>query len=359
MSILTAITQKFHKPKDEMPREVSREREAQQKHTSAVKEKIMEILARDGSDKQLAKIAAFLRAPFESGSGDNKEKHGVSVKMTAALFVAIGIIISLFISLFAEGVLLSEVRNADIVTAEHVAVRNPSFANAGNAGGLSNFKSANPFEIDPKPEDATETPAATAKIDSFVLQGTLPGIGAWINSDEGLHLILKGDKIGGYTLTAIKYGEVTLNDGRKDHTLFLFLSGSAAPASSQVKQEQGKSGGQKLDFSGVESASGDKEGAVPRELVDALLMNPYDELGKMRMVPEADGSGMRLERIDPDSVFARVGVAKDDVIQAVNGVAITNMADAANAVNSLMAGTRFDVTVKRKGKPLELKYQVK
>lgn len=98
---------------------------------------------------------------------------------------------------------------------------------------------------------------------------------------------------------------------------------------------------------------------MPRELVDALLMNPYDELGKLRMVPADDGSGMQLERIAPDSVFARVGVAQGDVIQAVNGVTISNMADAANAVNSLMAGTRFDVTVQRKGKPLELKYQVK
>ena len=47
------------------------------------------------------------------------------------------------------------------------------------------------------------------------------------------------------------------------------------------------------------------------------------------------------------------------MIQAVNGVKITNMGDAANAVNSLMAGSRFDVSVMRGGKPLELKYQVR
>jgi S1-C subfamily serine protease len=87
-------------------------------------------------------------------------------------------------------------------------------------------------------------------------------------------------------------------------------------------------------------------------------MNPYDEIAKMRMVP-AEGGGMQLVRIDPDSVLGLVGVKKDDVIKAVNGVQITNLSDATNAVNSMMSGTRFDVRVERSGKPLELKYQVK
>lgn len=97
---------------------------------------------------------------------------------------------------------------------------------------------------------------------------------------------------------------------------------------------------------------------IPRELVDKLLMNPYDEIAKMRMVP-AEGGGMQLARIDPDSVLGLVGVKKDDVIKAVNGVEITNLSDATNAVNSMMSGTRFDVRVERSGKPLELRYQVK
>ena len=47
------------------------------------------------------------------------------------------------------------------------------------------------------------------------------------------------------------------------------------------------------------------------------------------------------------------------MISAINGVSITNVADASNALNSLMAGSRFDVTVMRGGKPVELRYQVK
>ncbi len=47
-----------------------------------------------------------------------------------------------------------------------------------------------------------------------------------------------------------------------------------------------------------------------------------------------------------------VGVRKDDIIKAVNGVEISNLSDATNAVNSMMSGTRFDVKVERSGKPL-------
>ena len=119
----------------------------------------------------------------------------------------------------------------------------------------------------------------------------------------------------------------------------------------------GRKGGA-LDFSKIDPARDGKEGSVPRELVDKLIMNPYDEMGKMRMTP-AEGGGMRLERIAPDSVLGVVGVTQGDVIKAINGINISNMGDAANAMNSLMSGSRFDVTVDRGGKPLELKYQVK
>ena len=49
------------------------------------------------------------------------------------------------------------------------------------------------------------------------------------------------------------------------------------------------------------------------------------------MVPTPDMSGMKLERLASDSVLARVGVAQGDVISAINGVSITNVADASNA----------------------------
>jgi len=68
---------------------------------------------------------------------------------------------------------------------------------------------------------------------------------------------------------------------------------------------------------------------------------------------------MSIARIANDSILASVGVKKNDIIKAVNGVTITNLGDATNAINSMMSGTRFDVTVERGGAPVELKYEVR
>ncbi|MCC8057725.1 type II secretion system protein GspC [Cloacibacillus sp.] len=325
---------------------------------ASIKNKITDRLKYDGSYEQIVKFYGGLRSSFTGG--EKAVKRDGSRMLTPALFVC-GLFAGLCLCWMVKGALLSLRLDADIAAASRVSGRAPSFANAKSGGGLGDFTAANPFKADlPVKEDKAAT--RTVALDSLSLQGTLPNIGAWISDPEGTRLFLKGQTINGYTLEKIKYGEVVLADGKGEHTLYLFLSGGTAPRAqtpSPASPKAPPAASPKLDFSGVEPAAEGKEGAVPRELVDALLMNPYDELGKLRMVPAEDGSGMQLERIAPDSVFARVGVAQGDVIQAVNGVTISNMADAANAVNSLMAGTRFDVTVQRKGKPLELKYQVK
>lgn len=306
--------------------------------------------------RRLLSAASSLSSPF---CGKNANEEVCSSGMFLPMLTVCGLIAGLCLCLAVSGALMRLSLSADIETARSAGTRAPSFANAKSAGGLSDFTSVNPFGADrPKQEEA---PTAAAAIDSLTLQGTLPNVGAWITGADGAtSLVLKGQEIGGYKLVEIKYGEAVLALGEKRQSIYLFLSGSS-PAPFSAPASSAPSGGAKpkLDFSGVVAADDGKEGAVPRELVDALLMNPYDELGKMRMTPAEDGSGMKLERIAPDSVFARVGVAQGDVIQAINGVNISNMADAANAVNSLMAGTRFDVKVKRGDKPLELKYQVK
>ena len=216
--------------------------------------------------------------------------------------------------------------------------------------------------------------ASLETLKSLTLRGTLPGVGAWIDVSGNTRLVLKGQSVEGFTLSDIKYSEALLSDGAGEHSLYLLLSGGgdkAAASGDRSRRRTRRSNAprrqterrapakQELDFSGLEPASEGQEGAVPRELVDALLMNPYDELAKVRMVPTPDMSGMKLESLASDSVLARVGVAQGDVISAINGVSITNVADASNALNSLMAGSRFDVTVMRGGKPVELRYQVK
>ena len=318
--------------------------------------------------------------PAASAKATPAPRSGASLParaLLAALF-ACGIFAGYCLCAAFESALMSAALDADLASARAVARRAPSFANAGRSGGIDEFTKENPFGADVRAAaEAEKKGAAKASpetLKSLTLRGTLPGVGAWIDVSGNTRLVLKGQSVEGFTLSDIKYSEALLSDGAGEHSLYLLLSGGgdkAATTGDRSRRRTRRSNAprrqterrapakQELDFSGLEPASEGQEGAVPRELVDALLMNPYDELAKVRMVPTPDMSGMKLESLASDSVLARVGVAQGDVISAINGVSITNVADASNALNSLMAGSRFDVTVMRGGKPVELRYQVK
>lgn len=112
----------------------------------------------------------------------------------------------------------------------------------------------------------------------------------------------------------------------------------------------------------VQAASEGSEGVVARELVDSLLMNPFDELKRIRLIPKfVDGTpvGIEVANIMDGSVLKELGVEKGDVVKSVNGVVIRNMGDVANAINSLMGGSRFEVSVGRGDQDVMLNYVVK
>lgn len=315
---------------------------------------------------------SFLRKGVSSEGGDIK---GLAI---FTIYFICGLFFGYCITCILETRFMSIALAADMETAQNVSTRSPSFANGdfSDSSSADEFEKANPFRADRQTgNNAVQNDASginpsgnLQNVANLRLKGTLPGIGAWIERSGKTRLILLNQKIDRFTLTDVKYYVATLTGDNKNYTLPLLLSGGTkAPAPAAKPRNTNRKAVTKptlkpqpkdeLDFSGLEPASEGQEGAVPRELVDALLMNPYDELAKVRMIPT--DSGMRLERLAEDSIWARVGVAQGDVVSAINGVNITNVGDASNALNSLMTGSRFDVTVIRGGKQVELKYQVK
>lgn len=300
---------------------------------------------------------------FRNGytSGGKQQLKGVLVP--AVSFIA-GLIIASVMCFFIGFSLLNGSTETKYDLAETVSKRSPSLIYSVNTDPYQNFSDSNPLGALMPDGGKSSSGDQSYQIKDMSLAGTLPGIGAWVRDRSSTRFILKGEEINGYKLDNVKYMEVTLLNGDEEHLLFMNIStGNLTPPQmasnrTQPSNAPSKKTSTKKAYPGIEPASEGVEGVVPRELVDKLLMNPYDEIAKMRMVP-AEGGGMQLAKIDPDSVLGLVGVQKDDVIKAVNGVEISNLSDATNAVNSMMSGTRFDVKVERSGKPLELKYQVK
>lgn len=301
-----------------------------------------------GGKLQRRAIALF------SQKADVREGRASSFPLALTVFIS-ALLAAFCLCLMAETAIMSLSLAARFSLAEDIANRPPSFANAKTGRGMDSFTELNPFGASRRQAADKESSYSAA---SLVLAGTLPQIGAWIRDDAGTHLVLKGQVIRGSRLEDISYGRVLLSQNGNIYPLYLTLSGGKAASPPPPPPAAGGKQGSGADLSEIKPASEGQEGVVPRELVDKLVMDPYDELSKMRMVP-AEGGGMQLQRIAPDSVLGVVGVSQGDVIKAINGVNISNLSDAANAVNSLMSGTRFDVTVERDGKPLSLKYQVK
>ena len=295
------------------------------------------------------------KAP-ERGDSNGHDKRGM-LALQAVIILICGLLVSLCLCSILETAILSRSLNIRTALAERISARKPSFVRANAAGEIEKLSVLNPFGAVQQPgAQGPINNSLSNNVNSLTLVGTLPNVGAWIRNDGGTHFILKGQQINGYELADIKYGKILVTKNGNNYPLYIILSdGNSAPPAGSKLNGTNK---QVLDFSAVEPAIDGREGSVPRELVEKLIMNPYDEIEKMKMSP-AEGGGMQLQKIATDSVLGIVGVRQGDIIKAVNGVTISNLSDLTNAVNSMMSGSRFDVTVERGGKSLGLNYRVK
>ncbi len=233
------------------------------------------------------------------------------------------------------------------------------------AEGLKAFVEANPFGVERQIALQERTPAAAepdrASFRKARLVGTLPPEGAFVLVGETVRLILCGQTAQGYELTDVEPGQALFR-GEEGDLLVLTLEFARAVAAAPPARAARPAPAPEPAALSVTAAAPGKEGAVDRDLVNNLLMNPFEELRKIRLQPHVqDGSaaGIEVRYIRDDSILRQLGVSRGDVIQSVNGVQIQNMNDVANAISSLMGGSRFDVSVLRGGQPVELSYTVK
>lgn len=293
------------------------------------------------------------------------EKNGRQYLFRCAAALAAGFITASAICLFVEFRLTERMAVLRLSLAENISVRPLSPTRSAVLDPYGKFSAANPLGALIPDDTRGGRGEKIRPLKDMSLAGTLPGIGAWIRDPSSARFVLRGKSINGYCLEDVEYSKALLRKDGETHTLYMAIAnGNLTPprkgqtTAGTKKDTTPPKPSQKPTHPGIEPAKDGVEGVVPRELVDKLLMDPYDELAKMRMVP-AENGGMQLVRIDSDSVLGQVGVQKDDVIKAVNGVEIASLGDATNAVNSMMSGTRFDVKVERSGQTLELRYQVK
>lgn len=293
---------------------------------------------------------------------------------TAPLF---GLLV-LGISLSALGASLLESRIAPLLgdlKVERAMIVSPSSSGTKDVKGeklaqLRSISDKNPFSVLIKPEvivpdrqeELSPEDERVFSVDGIKVVGSLPGVAAWLSEQDKVSLVLLDQIYGGFILKEISPYSVVLTKDNVNYQVYISYIDQGKTASSQTKPKPDPKPVLSGGSSKVQAASEGSEGVVARELVDSLLMNPFEELKRIRLIPKfVDGTpvGIEVANIMDGSVLKELGVEKGDVVKSVNGVVIRNMGDVANAINSLMGGSRFEVSVGRGDQDVMLNYVVK
>ncbi|MDR0764758.1 MAG: hypothetical protein LBE65_04105 [Synergistaceae bacterium] len=241
-------------------------------------------------------------------------------------------------------------------------------------GGDRTAGAFSPFgvpEDDPAARAAAkaETPVESENIAELSLAGTIPDIGAWLEAKDGVTFVPRGESLKGYKLEHVERDRAVLSRDGKDFPLFLTFwmppekraRASAASAGayrppSRRAPVPSRRAGNAAEFGIKPADPNGADGIVARETLNALLLNPLDELKNMRLVPA--GNGMMIEGMNARSLFSRLGMKPNDVITNVNGIGINDVGNVANVISSMLSGTRFDFQIERGGDSLKLGYAV-
>lgn len=171
-----------------------------------------------------------------------------------------------------------------------------------------------------------------------------------------------GDAISDATVKAIEWDRVVLERGGREEILPLDVVASVAPGAMPVPQTFSRPAAPGVASDGRIQAVGENEYAVDRSQVDDALQNMSQLFTQIRAVPHFEGgkaTGFRLFAIRSGSLFDRIGLKNGDIIQSINGSAMTDPARALALLQELRNESGLTVEVIRNRQPQTLTYQIR
>ncbi|WP_437734171.1 type II secretion system protein GspC [Sorangium sp. So ce1335] len=268
-----------------------------------------------------------------------------------------------------------------------------STANADHATNAGPILSRNPFDsvtgpLDGKPveipsvqqEMANKDPYADPSCDGarvlLITQAEDPewSFAAMAGSDGRAILRRQGDEIAGQTVYYVGWDRVWLTSGSSrcqaivgGNNAGARASASPAPAMAPpptASTSKAARGGKKVPpeiASKIQRVS-ETEFNVERSAVDSILENQGELMRSARIVPEKEGDkvvGIRLFGIRPDSLLGTLGLENGDRLSSINGFEMSDPQKALEAYARLRTADRLTVTINRKGKPMNIDFNIK
>jgi len=225
--------------------------------------------------------------------------------------------------------------------------------------GLEAFAARNLFGLDGELSAISVSASGPAGIS---LVGTFPPVGALFRVGGNPRAILVGQRVGSEILRKVEGTRVSLFGGTGTRTLDILYAGagSGVPAPTPARTENRQEGDARK---GITPPSGGQEGLIERDAINKLLMDPYQELNRVRLRPKLaeDGApqGIEAQWLHRDSLLRAMGVRSGDVIHALNDIPIRTTSDIVNAMNSLLKSDRFVVSFFRDGADSQVAYTVR
>lgn len=266
------------------------------------------------------------------------------------------LILAFLVCSFLQGTLISRTAAVQIELAQIVGQRQASaFAPRQNQkNGTFDFRA---FDVAAQNPSEKTQEAAPTPIDAFQLIGTLSNIGAWINVEKETTLVLRQQAFKGYVLELVDSGRVLFSKDGDNFPVYLNYSGETAAGNKPASTPTVVLDDRARQI--VPAAFNGNDGTITRELLNDLLANPYAEIAKIRLVPDAGGQGMTIMSMNDTSLLRRLGLQQNDILTGINSVSINDMPNLVNAINSMLTGARLDFQVLRGGAPGKLGYVVR
>jgi general secretion pathway protein C len=201
-------------------------------------------------------------------------------------------------------------------------------------------------------------------------------------SDGKTTLRRKGDEISGYTVFFIgdlRPEERRATDERRVWDRVWLQNGSgrcqievggkapvksvasAPPADTGAVKKPSKSKVPEEISSKIHKVS-DNEFNVERAVIDSILENQADLMRSARIVPEKEGDkvvGIRLFGIRADSLLGTLGIENGDRLGSINGFEMGDPQKALEAYSKLRTADHLTVSVNRRGKPMNIDFNIK
>jgi general secretion pathway protein C len=175
------------------------------------------------------------------------------------------------------------------------------------------------------------------------------------------HFVRAGDALDSGKVESVEWNRVVLSSGaarcelvmfRGDRPTVAIVEPPPAPNPASVPPE----------IASKIRKLGPTEFDVDREAISAILEKQAQLMGMVRVVPARENGravGPRLFGIRPDTILGKLGFEPGDRLQSVNGFDVTNMESAVQALARLRTADHLTVQINRRGRDMNLDFNVK